>query len=81
VANETWLKGNPSLPEVTILEKWVVYSKFPSFHKITGNLTEGVFSTIGYPTLLKYIQHKHGMREGKLDRVNLLALQAYFTRL
>ncbi len=82
-ANKAWLKGDQSLPnpEVSIEEKWAVYSNYPSFHKITGNLTEGDISTMGYTPLLKYLQHKHSIYAGKLDRINLLALQEYLNKL
>ncbi len=36
---------------------------------------------MGYPPLLNYLQHKHGMCEGKLDCVNLLALQDHLSKL
>jgi len=82
-ASTAWLKGNPSLPDpdLSMEEKWAVYSMYPSFYKINDNLDDSVYSSMGCSQLLEYIQWKHGLQEAKMERVNILVLQGCLTKL
>ena len=86
MANEACHNRTCSLidPVVTPSEKWAVFSRYPTLHKITGNLDHGVYSTLGYEDLLNYISNnsnKHLLTPSKLDRTNLIALLGYLTSL
>jgi hypothetical protein len=41
MAKQSWTIGSPTVsdPAVTPEEQWAVYASFPSFHKLTGNLS------------------------------------------
>jgi hypothetical protein len=83
VANEAWHNTACSLfdPDVAPLEKWAIFSVYPTYHKITGQLDHGVYSTLGYEDLLNYISKKHLLTPSKLDKTNVIALQGYLSSL
>jgi hypothetical protein len=45
-------------PLVTPAEKWAVYARYPTYHKITGHLNKGFYSSIGYSALMEYMAQK-----------------------
>jgi predicted nucleic acid-binding Zn ribbon protein len=64
-------------PGVSPAERWALYSKYPYYHKITEELSDGIHSTLGYNKLLDNITKKHGIRNSHLYRVNFFALKRY----
>jgi hypothetical protein len=46
---------SPFTPGVLDAEKWALFSHYPYYHKITGHLTHGIYSTMGFPSLAEYI--------------------------
>jgi hypothetical protein len=44
-------------------------------------MNDDVNLTMGFPQLLDYLHHKHGLSEAMLDHVNILALQGYLSTL
>jgi hypothetical protein len=82
MANEEWHKISDALPDpmTTPAEKWAVFTRHPSYQKITGSL-EGIYSAIGYEDLSCYIEQKHNLTPAKLDELNLKALQEYLSAL
>jgi hypothetical protein len=59
------------------MEKWAVYSSYPSPHKITGSLTDGVYSCLGYFPLLSYVCKKQNLSLHHMDLINLEALHNF----
>jgi hypothetical protein len=68
-------------PGVTPAERWVVYSKFRSAHKITGPMSEGIYSTLDYKALASFIEFIHGLHPFTIEGINLYALQHYLNQL
>jgi hypothetical protein len=66
-------------PDVYIDKQWAVYSLFPHYHKITGELLQNLFSTLGFTSLQSYISKKHDITPAKLQHVNLDALKHYMS--
>jgi len=83
LASEEWRNGTHSVedPDVSPNKQWAVYSKYPYFHKITDDLTCGIYSTISYESLLEFICKKHGLTSSKMRRVNIHALQRHLASL
>ncbi len=48
-------------PDVTPLERWALYSFYPTYHKLMGDLTNGIYYTLGYQDLLEYILSKYSI--------------------
>jgi len=66
-----WEKSVPmDDPKVTAAERWVLYSIFPTFHKITGGLIEDIYSTLGYQVLFVHIANKHNIPKAAFDHFN-----------
>jgi hypothetical protein len=61
MAETQWKNGSTSYldPEVTPSEKQAVYGRFPQFHKFTGKMDVGFYSSIGYSELASYLHSKH----------------------
>lgn len=81
MAGEAWQSRFPPQddPEVYSKEQWAVYSQYSSFHNITGDLTQGICSTLGFSALSSYISQKHAITPEKLQRINLQALHGYLS--
>jgi hypothetical protein len=58
-----------------------VFSNYPHYHKMIVDLSQGLFSTLGFTTLMDYLQHKHNLSMAKLQNTNLTALQEYLLSL
>ncbi len=83
MAGEAWNSSfSPQdAPDVYIDEHWAVYSLFPHYHKITGELSQNLFWTLGFTSFQTYIRQKHNITPVKLQHVNLDALQWYLSTL
>jgi hypothetical protein len=62
-------------PEVTPAERWAVYSLYPTYHKITGNLTTAIYYSLGYDDLCNYVYTKHNIPKGALELCNFVSLK------
>ncbi len=70
LASEEWKLGFHPVedPNITPAEWWALYSRYPYYHKITEELSNGIYSTLGYHQLLKYISKKHGITSSNCQR-------------
>jgi hypothetical protein len=68
-------------PEVAPMERWALYSVYPTIHKITGGVAEGIYSTLGFHDLQQYITAKHNSTKESLNRTNLTSLSRFLTDL
>lgn len=78
-AGIAWEQGLTSHfdPDVTLDEQWALYSIHPCSHKLTGNLNNGVYDSLGFDALAAYVSQRHSLPPSVLDKVNLKALQTF----
>jgi hypothetical protein len=83
MAQKAWESGKSSHVDPKVLpgEQWAVYSRHPTFHKITGNFDNGIYSSFGYSALSTYLHQKDNLSPEKIDRINIDALQNYLSSL
>jgi hypothetical protein len=83
MAGEAWQENFPPQddPNVYSDKQWAVFSQYPHYHQIIGDLSQGLFSILGFSTLLEYMDHKHNLSLVKLQKTNLTALQEYLLTL
>jgi hypothetical protein len=57
IATQMRLKGGPSYsdPDVTLAEKWAVYTIYPVPHKVIGTLSTSVNEALGYHEMLSFL--------------------------
>jgi hypothetical protein len=58
-------------PDVLPIITFSVFSRYPTFHKLTGCFDNGIY----------YLHKKHNLSFAKMDKVNVIALQSYLTSL
>jgi len=60
MAKDSWAIGcSPSFnPSVSTAKIWEVFSLHPTYHKVTYNLDEGFYSSLGSEDLKKFICKK-----------------------
>ena len=82
IAGLTWSKNTSTDdPEVTQLERWALYASYPTPHKIIGNLTRDIYSTVGYQDLLSYLTSKYNIHIPVFHKVNHNSLASILTEL
>jgi len=83
MAQHEWENGSPSLldTEVLLSERWAVFSRYPSSHKIICNLDEDFYMSMGYTALASHINDRLNISSAKLNRTNLGALSTYLSSL
>jgi hypothetical protein len=83
IAQKTWELGQASILDPSVLpsERWAVYSRHPTYHKLTGKFDNGIYSTLGYTDLQEYLHRKHRLSPAILDKVNVHALQGFLSSL
>jgi len=79
IAQKTWELGQASISDPSVLpsKRWAVYSRHPTYHKLTGKFDNGIYSTSGYTDLQEYLHQKHNPPPALLDKVNVHALQGF----
>jgi hypothetical protein len=82
-AQKTWELGQASILDPSVLpsEWWAVYSRHPTYHKLTGKFDNSIYSTSGHTDLQEYLHQKHNLSPVILDKVNAHALQGFLTSL
>ena len=83
LALEEWQFGSTPIkdPDVSPAERWSLYSKHQTYRKITGDITDGIYSTMGYTNLAEYISKKHNLAYAWLDRTNTAAFKQFISGL
>jgi hypothetical protein len=83
MANKAWQVNIPPQddPDAYTDEQWAVFSNYPHYHKIIEEISQGLFSTLGFNTLLEYLQKKHNLSMAKLQNTNLTVLQNHLLSL
>ncbi len=82
IASLTWNKNiSTDDPEATPLECWALYASYPTPHKIIGNLTRDIYSTVGYQDLLSYLTLKYKIPIPVLHKMNHNSLATILTEL
>jgi hypothetical protein len=61
MAQKTWETGASSYfdPVVLPTEKWALFSRHPTFHKLTGCFDTGIYSSFRYTTFSDYTYIKN----------------------
>jgi hypothetical protein len=78
MVGNAWDKYTPvDDPDVTPAERWALYSVYPTYHKITGNLNTEIYSSLGFVELSNFIVTKHKIPKGALESCDCPSLQRY----
>jgi len=67
--------------ETPVQPHWKQGSSYPTYHKMTGQLTQDIYSTLGYNTLLLYVTKIYNIARGAWDGCNLVSLHRYLSSL
>jgi hypothetical protein len=83
VASETRDLGthNRSDPDVSPYERWALFSSYPTYHKMVGNLTSSIPEALSFASTLVYISKKHSISKAIHNNTNFLALKQYLSSL
>jgi hypothetical protein len=83
MAQVEWECGSTSHfdPEALPAKKWAVFIIHPFYHKLTGNLDHGFYSSIGFDALFEYVCQKHLLSAAKMERTNRNAQQSFLSSL
>ncbi len=57
-------------PEVLPDEQWAIYSIHPQRHKLIGDLSKDILSSLGYNAAYFYLDQKHNLGAAKLHNIN-----------
>jgi hypothetical protein len=81
-AKKAWDLSYPMFDQdVTPGGKWAISTLHPVHHKIIGNLSESIYASLGYDQMLTYIQQKHNISMGLLEKKNTTALEKHLQSL